>query len=377
MPDAPDPPQEHTRSPWAWAILIGLVLILTVLLWLARLPSPALFGSLVAGLVFALTAPRVPKVPTFTFTFAQAVLGAAIGASLEPSTLVGLRQDWFWVLVSCLGTVLLSVVAGYVVRLRPGISTATGVFAMIAGGASGSVAISRDLGADDRVVAVVQYLRVLIILLGMPLVAQVVFQAPAPVYGAEIYDPETTPTIRVFSFLFPLRIPEAGPVVAGLTLAAVSLLIGLPLARYIRFPAGALIFPMVVAAVLAGTGVIQADFPVWLESLGFALIGLQVGLRFTRAGLRSVAAVLPLATLVIIGLIVACAGLGVILARATGQSMLDGYLATTPGGLYAVLATAVGSGADVTFVLMVQIARLFVMLLCAPLLARLIAGPKT
>ncbi len=73
----------------------------------------------------------------------------------------------------------------------------------------------------------------------------------------------------------------------------------------------------------------------------------------------------------------ACAGLGVILARATGQSMLDGYLATTPGGLYAVLATAVGSGADVTFVLMVQIARLFVMLLCAPLLARLIAGPKT
>ncbi len=227
MPDAPDPPQEHTRSPWAWAILIGLVLIFSLLLGLAGLPSPALFGSLAAGLIFALTAPRVPKVPTFTFTFAQAVLGAAIGASLEPSTLVSLRQDWFWVLVSCLGTLLLSVVAGYVLRLRREISTATGVFAMIAGGASGIVAVSRDLGADDRVVAVVQYLRVLIILLGMPLVAQVVFDAAGP-SDAQIYDPATT-------------FGQAGAesVLAGLAVAAVSLLIGLPLARFIRFPAGA------------------------------------------------------------------------------------------------------------------------------------------
>jgi uncharacterized membrane protein AbrB (regulator of aidB expression) len=64
----------------------------------------------------------------------------------------------------------------------------------------------------------------------------------------------------------------------------------------------------------------------------------------------------------------------VILAEVTGHSRLDGYLATTPGGLYAVLATAADSGADVTFVLMVQITRLFVILLSAPLLARLIAG---
>ncbi|MFY0406966.1 AbrB family transcriptional regulator, partial [Solicola sp. PLA-1-18] len=43
---------------------------------------------------------------------------------------------------------------------------------------------------------------------------------------------------------------------------------------------------------------------------------------------------------------------------------------TTPGGLYAVLATAVESGGDVTFVLGVQVIRLFAVLLVAPLLAR-------
>ena len=51
---------------------------------------------------------------------------------------------------------------------------------------------------------------------------------------------------------------------------------------------------------------------------------------------------------------------------------LDGYLATTPGGMNAVLATATATGADTTFVLAVQVLRLFAMLLSAPLIARLL-----
>ncbi len=49
---------------------------------------------------------------------------------------------------------------------------------------------------------------------------------------------------------------------------------------------------------------------------------------------------------------------------------LTAYLATTPGGLFAVLATAADSGSDVTYVLAVQVIRVFAMLLVAPLLAR-------
>jgi uncharacterized membrane protein AbrB (regulator of aidB expression) len=51
-------------------------------------------------------------------------------------------------------------------------------------------------------------------------------------------------------------------------------------------------------------------------------------------------------------------------------SALDGYLATTPGGMVTVLAVASGSGADSTFVLVVQVLRMVVMVLSAPLLAR-------
>jgi hypothetical protein len=128
---------------------------------------------------------------------------------------------------------------------------------------------------------------------------------------------------------------------------------------------------MLVAAALELTGLVPGiDVPALLQSAAFLVIGLQVGISFTRESLRTIGRALPLALAVIVGLIVASAGLGAVLAAATGASALDGYLATTPGGLYAVLATATDSGADATFVLAVQVLRLFVMLLSAPLVAR-------
>ena len=69
----------------------------------------------------------------------------------------------------------------------------------------------------------------------------------------------------------------------------------------------------------------------------------------------------------------ACDGVEDAVLRFVGGP-LDGYLATTPGGPYAVLAkvTATDSGADTTFVLAGQVLRLSVMLLSAPLVARVL-----
>jgi uncharacterized protein len=337
-------------------VLLALVAAGSGALALAGLPSPVLFGSLVAGLAYALVAAEAPAVPALAFTAGQAVLGVAIGALFDPDTFAALRSDWLPVLAVCLATLALSVAAGLVLRLHPAVSAATGTFAMVAGGASGIVAIARELGADDRIVAVVQYLRVLVILLGMPLVAQVIFRSPTG--GAP-----------------PPAAADAAGVPVQLLVTAACGAGGLLLARRVTLPAGALLLPLGLAVLVSLTGVAgTVRVPAALQDVGFALIGLQVGLRFTRESLRAVASLLPLALAVILAVIVVSALFGVVLARATGHSSLDGYLATTPGGLYAVLATAVGTGSDVTFVLTVQIVRLFAMLFSAPLLARWLRG---
>jgi hypothetical protein len=225
---------------------------------------------------------------------------------------------------------------------------------MIAGGASGIIVMARELGADERMVAVLQYLRVLLIVVLMPVVATVVYGAstgPGPATGSG----------------------DGAGWVSGLLLTAGCSVVGLVVGRLLRIPVAALLGPMVAAAALELSGLVHGvAVPGLVENAAFLVIGLQVGISFTRESLRTIGRALPLALAVILGLIVASAGLGAVLAAATGASALDGYLATTPGGLYAVLATATGSGADATFVLAVQVLRLFVMLLSAPLVARVL-----
>src|SRR6185369_4839316 len=51
----------------------------------------------------------------------------------------------------------------------------TAALGMVAGGASGIVAMAGDLGGDDRLVAFMQYARVLVVVLATPVLAGVLF----------------------------------------------------------------------------------------------------------------------------------------------------------------------------------------------------------
>lgn len=76
--------------------------------------------------------------------------------------------------------------------------------------------------------------------------------------------------------------------------------------------------------------------------------------------------------LIIVAMVAATALMGALLAWLTPVDGLTAYLATTPGGLFAVLAIAADSGSDVTYVMAVQLFRLLVILAFTPLLARLL-----
>jgi len=110
--------------------------------------------------------------------------------------------------------------------------------------------------------------------------------------------------------------------------------------------------------------------PMVLVQIGYALIGWQAGLAFTRESMRAVGRMLPAALGLIVVLSVATAGLGVVLAHFTRLTPLEGYLATSPGGVYAILASAVETGSNVTFIIAAQVLRVLLMLFAAPLLAR-------
>jgi len=334
----------------AWSWLVGLVTVVTAVFVLLHVPTAILFGGLIGALIFALTTRHHVTLPHFAFLLGQLIVGITVGAMLNLPALKAFGTHWVLILAVTVGTLAISVVAGQALRLHRGISPVTASFSMIAGGASGMTALAHDLGADDRVVTVIQYLRVLIVLLAMPAIVAIVFRT------SDNADPLVqSSSDRLVAILF----------------VVVAVPLGFLLGKLFHLPSPGVLGGLIASmALLAVPGFRDVVIPLWIQSIGYLLIGVQVGLKFTPQSLRLIARLLPTAIVLIVFVIAASAGLGAVLAATTDASGLDAYLATTPGGLYAVLATAAATGADVTFVTAVQMLRLLLVLLLAPFIAQ-------
>ncbi len=98
-----------------------------------------------------------------------------LGAYLQSSALSAVGRSWLPVLLASAATLLLSLTAGVALARFTGTDTRTASLGMVAGGASGIVGMADDLGGDDRLVAFMQYLRVLIVVLVTPLLVPIAF----------------------------------------------------------------------------------------------------------------------------------------------------------------------------------------------------------
>jgi uncharacterized protein len=342
-----------TRRMLRWALLIAVTVAVTVPLDLIGVPSAALFAALTVGIALALLALAPTRVPRPAGIAAQGVLGVYIGTMVREDAVGALGSDWPIVVALAVATLVLSIGAGALLGLDRDVSPLTGSLALIAGGASGIVAIARELGGDDRVVSVVQYLRVALITATMPVVVTLVYHADKSHDAALATETDTAPWYLS----------------VGMLVAIV--LVGATVGRFIRLPGAGLLGPLALTVVLELTGLsFGLTVPVALVQIGYALIGWQAGLAFTRESMRAVARMLPAAIGLIVVLSVATAGLGMVLAHFTRLTPLEGYLATSPGGVYAILASAVETGANVTFIIAAQVLRVLLMLFAAPLLAR-------
>jgi membrane AbrB-like protein len=335
-----------------WVGLGAATAILALALSAVGFPSPTLFAALLVGLAFALVRPQAGLAPpSWSFLAAQAVVGVTLGAYMQSEALTAAAHDWLPVALVSAATLGISMGAGRALARYTALDVPTATLGMIAGGASGIVTMAGDLGGDDRLVAFMQYLRVLVVVLLTPILI-------AAFGGGS--GGSSRPSEAAFGS-------------AGDWLLTAAIALGAALAaRRANVPAGTLLGPMLVAGALTLAGVDFAVPPV-LRELAFALIGLQVGLRFTFSTVRLLGRLTVPVLGAVFALLVGCAGLAVLLTLTTDVMFRDAYLATTPGGLYAVLAVAVGAGANTTFILAVQILRLLVAVLLAPLAVRRIA----
>lgn len=316
-------------------------------------PIDLLIVAVVCGAFAWSMARYAPKTVPGIGLAAQGVLGVYTGLMVRDISFAALGSHWPIVIAVAVSTLVLSVAGGALLGLHRDITPLTGGLALVAGGSAGLVAIARELGGDDRVVAAVQYLRVAMITAAMPIVATAFYHS-APSHAEQASEKALLP----WYFTLPL-------------LAAI-VLVGAVAGRRLRLPGGGLIGPMAITMGLEFAGLADGlAVPMLVFQAGIVLIVLQTVLTLDRESLRAIRRILPGAFALIMVLNVVAAGLGVVLAHSAGLSMLDGYLATSPGGVYAVLGTAAGSGSNVTFVMASQVIRVVLMLVAAPFVAKL------
>lgn len=345
--------RQRLKQAAKWVLLVAVTIAVTVPLTLVGVPSAALFAGLVVGIALALPGLAPKRVPRYVGIAAQGVLGVYIGTMVDRDALTALAPDWQIVVGVAVATLLLSIIAGALLGLHRDVSTLTGSLALVAGGASGLVAIARELGGDDRVVAVVQYLRVALVTASMPVVVTLIYHADRTHDAAVSTQKDTAPWY------------------VSLAIMALLIVAGAAVGKLVRLPGAGLLGPLALTVALQISGLsFGLSVPAVLVQAGYMLIGWQAGVVFTRESLRAVSRMLPAAIALIILLGVATAGLGVLLADVTGKTAIEGYLATSPGGVYAVLAIAAETGSGVTFIIAAQVLRVLLMLFTAPLLAR-------
>ncbi|MEE7477226.1 AbrB family transcriptional regulator [Methylobacterium hispanicum] len=335
------------RAVALWGALVAASALLAFGLYRAQFPAALLVGPMLAAIAFGVGGAGI-GVPRTAFMAAQAIIGCLVAHAVTGSIVATLRADGLIIVAVVLVTVLAGGVVGWALtrlRVLPGTTAAWG---SSPGGAAAMVAMSEQFGADPRLVAFMQYVRVVAVVLTASLVTRLLVSAPAA------SAPSGAESVGALSTLATLAVAALG--------AAAALAL--------RLPAGALIGPMILGAVLHATGLATMALPAPLLDLAYAGIGWYVGLRFTRETLGVTLRALPGILVATFAVILLCGGWAWALTHILAIDFLTAFLATSPGGLDSVAIIAVGTHADVSFVLAVQTLRLFVVLVTGPLLAK-------
>ena len=327
---------------------LGLTLVLGGLggglAHLAHLPLGYLLGSLaVTGLFAAMDIRPFGRQMTLParlrFSFVP-VIGVSIGGAFTPQVAQAALGWWPSLLALCL-FVPAAHGLGYALYRRGGLARAEAFFGAVPGGLIESVQLGEEAGADVRLLTVLQFLRLIMTIVTVPLVFWALTgHAVGSASGAKM----------------------AGAGVAlgwrdvGLMLVAGGL--GAVLAKRLRFPGYIITGPITASAALHMAGLLHGIPPGWLISVTQVVLGTGLGARFV--GVER--AMLARAGRLAIANGFAALGLAFVFAFAVhwaaGLPVAAAFLAFAPGGLAEMSLIALSLHMSVIYVTVHHVARI-------------------
>ena len=337
---------------WRWLSLSALTALISTALIMLHFPAALLMGGLLAGAIVSIQSGelRLSRVPVF---IAQGVVGLVIARSMTVSVLNEILKDWHLLLGCSFGILLASMLLGWGLCRYTSMPSVSGVWGMMPGAATAVTVMADDRGADPRLVAVMQCSRLALVAI---LASAVSWQ-----FGAVTAPVPTIPDMP------PLSIYDSLITFAVLALCTL-------LGAVSRIPAGPLLLAILVGGLVQGSEIASIELPPVLLAAGYATIGWNVGLRFTRTVIAHALSILPPLLIALSLLIGLCGLIALALVEWAGVSPLTAYLATSPGGVDSIAIIAAGSDVDMPFVMAFQTVRFLLVVALGPLMARWIVS---
>lgn len=341
------------RAGMEWAGLAVLSVALSMLLTAAALPASILIGPMLAAIVLGIGGSE-RRVPRPIFTAAQGIVGCLIAGSVTSEVLREVVRDWPSLLFGVTATIMASTLVGWLSARFGTLPGSTAAWGSSPGAASAMVAMAGEFGADVRLVATMQYVRVICVVLTASVVSRVLVSGSP----AQMPPPPDSATAVQFS-----------GVVATLLVASAGSWLG----RRLRVPAGGLLVPLAIGAVINASGAVHLALPGWLLALAYTVIGWSIGLQFERASLARSVRALPEIVAASFAIIALCGAAAWMMVHLMGFGPLTAFLATSPGGIDTVAIIALAGGTDTPFVMALQTLRILTVVATGPAIARLIA----
>lgn len=338
---------------WFWLILFSAAAVIG--LESLHLPAALLLGPMAVAIIFA-AGNKPLTIHPYLFYLAQGVVGSMIARAIPASLFVEMAKNWPLFIASILSVIVASSLLGWLLTYWQVLPGSTAIWGSTPGAATAMTLMAESYGADVRMVAFMQYLRVVIVAVTATLVARI-WAPVAPVAsshsGFDIIQP-----VAWGSFASTLLVIIAGVLIS----------------RLCKIPAGPLLLTLAAGAILQDFKVMVIELPPAMLMVAYAIIGWNIGLRFNRAILTYAAKALPRLLLSILCLVAICGSFAWGLVHFAGIDPLTAYLATSPGGADSVAIIAASSNVDMPFVMSMQTGRFIVVLLTGPALARWVAN---
>jgi membrane AbrB-like protein len=326
-------------------------------------PASWIFAFLVSFGVYALLSDRKTTPPTTLMQPAQVVIAmvcVAPLAQLDGATVAGYIVPTVLALVV---TLAVCAAAAFLLYRSGAASAVSSLLATLAGGASGMTVLATELKEDVRFVVLTQYLRLSLVVLTLPAFVHLFAR------GGDGGGGGVAPGGGASAWWAPgLHAALGALVVWGIVWVAVRLT-----RRVVTLPVPYLLLSMLLTWIAGVAGVPEQ----WLRPEGlvlvfaYAVIGVQAGGTLTTSALRQFTHSLPLILSAVAAMILGAILAALLIAHFSDVPLLDAYLATVPGGIYAVLAFAHDAGSE-PIVTVVQVMRTLAMLVIGSFLPTVI-----